>query len=103
VLIAEGVELIKNEAGCTDCHRFQDAGEAGSAPDLTDYGTRQWLAAFIKNPGAESFYGEKHHMPAFEGQRSDREIELIATWLRGDWFRADESASKPGRSPAASN
>jgi ubiquinol-cytochrome c reductase cytochrome b subunit len=86
--IAAGVELIKKKLGCTDCHRFQDAGEEGTAPDLTGYGSRAWLIEFIKNPGAARFYGEKHHMPAFEKQRTPADIELIASWLRGEWYQA---------------
>lgn len=100
-LILEGVELIKNELGCTDCHRFQDAGEGGTAPDLTDYGSQEWLTAFIKNPGGESFYGENHGMPAFAGQRSDAEISLLAAWLRRDWYLPEEPAAEPGAAPLA--
>lgn len=95
--IAEGVELIKNKIGCVDCHKFQDAGAEGTAPDLTDYGSRGWLVEFIKNPGSEHFYGENHEMPAFANQRTQREIELIASWLRGDWY---EPAAGDSPSPA---
>jgi ubiquinol-cytochrome c reductase cytochrome b subunit len=83
--IVAGVDLIKHKLGCTDCHRFQDAGEAGTAPDLTEYGSRTWLEGFIANPGSEHFYGENHQMPAFGEQLAPREIELIVSWLRGEW------------------
>lgn len=102
-MIVEGIELIKNEVGCTDCHRFQDAGEGGHAPDLTDYGSQLWLAQFIKNPGAESFYGDQHTMPAFGSQRTAQEIELLASWLRGDWYRPDEPIDESAAAPLASN
>ncbi len=99
--VVEGVALIKNRLGCTDCHRFQEAGEEGTAPDLTDYGSRTWLMAFIKNPGAKSFYGDEHQMPAFEHQRSEREIGLIADFLRHDWVREDGDAAPEMLTPVA--
>mgnify|MGYP003343679028 CR=1 FL=1 len=33
---------------CTDCHKFHDT-EGGKAPDFTGYGSREWLAEFLKN------------------------------------------------------
>ena len=64
--IAEGRALLTGELGCTDCHRFGDAGELGSSPDLTRYGSREWLAAFVSNPGHPRFYAEENAgMPAF--------------------------------------
>ena len=94
--IAEGVELIREEIGCTDCHKFQDIDYEGSGPDLTDYMSRQWLLDFVRNPASERFYGEENdRMPAFAphddpqlNQLDDRSLELIVDWLRGDWYRA---------------
>ncbi len=60
-------------------------------PDLTGFGSRQWLTAFISNPKHESFYGAHNdRMPAFgaDGRLTADEIGLIADWLRGDWYVA---------------
>ncbi|MGE4100555.1 MAG: cytochrome b N-terminal domain-containing protein [Pirellulales bacterium] len=99
-MLAQGRVLISSETfACTDCHKYHDAGELGSAPDLTGYGTRQWLIDFISNPGVERFYGDNHAMPAFggvdgnPGTLSERQIEMLADWLRGDWY-------EPPKTPA---
>ncbi len=78
---------------CTDCHKFGDEGDLGSAPDLTGYGSEEWLIAIISNPEHERFYESTNdRMPAFhsiEGESpsnrlSSKEVRLIARWLRGD-------------------
>lgn len=94
-LIATGQAALKTTLGCTDCHRFQEAGELGQAPDLTDYGSRNWLIGLISNPSHERYYGEKNdRMPAFAADEATRtltaqEVELLADWLREDWYRSD--------------
>jgi quinol-cytochrome oxidoreductase complex cytochrome b subunit/mono/diheme cytochrome c family protein len=80
---------------CADCHTFRGAG-TDSAPELTGYGSRQWLIDFISDPAHERFYEGKHNdrMPAFAKNKEKpqnnlltaREIELLADWLRGDWY-----------------
>ncbi len=88
-------ELTGAGLNCTDCHKFHDAGDVGSAPDLTGYMSRQWMIDFIRNPAAERFYGDRNdRMPAFAphddpqlNQLDDKSLELIVDWLRGDWRR----------------
>jgi ubiquinol-cytochrome c reductase cytochrome b subunit len=93
-LITGGLaDLVETSTSCTDCHKFHDKGDLGSAPDLTGYMSREWLIAFIKNPAAERFYGDKNdRMPAFAphddpqlNQLDDKSLGLIVDWLRGDW------------------
>ena len=84
--------LVGDKLGCMDCHKFHDNGEE-SAPDLTAYGSREWLVAFISNPGHERFYGERNdRMPAFGEEKSltPQEIGLVADWLRGEWHEPGE-------------
>jgi len=78
---------------CIDCHKFGDEGDLGSAPDLTGYGTEEWLVSIISNPEHERFYESNNdRMPAFhavEGQSpsnrlTSKEVRMIARWLRGD-------------------
>jgi ubiquinol-cytochrome c reductase cytochrome b subunit len=93
--IAAGQELIKS-GRCAECHKFHDAGGIGSGgPDLTGYGSREWLTGMISNPTHERFYGaENDRMPAFADdiEHPDTNIlrpenlRLLVDWLRGDWY-----------------
>lgn len=95
--IQEGQALLAgDELGCVNCHKFREAGELGSGPDLTGYGSREWLAGFVSNPAHERFYdGNNDGMPAFVPEGTDSpqniltrdELLLIVDWLRGDWPR----------------
>ena len=80
-------------ASCVDCHKFQDAGDLGSAPDLTGYGSKAWLVRMISDPTHEAFYRDTNdRMPSFgidpEGAKQSilaaEDIELLARWLRGE-------------------
>jgi ubiquinol-cytochrome c reductase cytochrome b subunit len=106
--VAHGRELITGEFSCTDCHRFGDTGDLGSAPDLTGYGSREWLAGMISDPAGERFYPSdlNDRMPAFCADAehpetnllSPSERDLLVDWLRGEWFEPSppaESASPP--------
>ena len=84
-----GFDVFFDELACIDCHDIEDEDE-GSAPDLTGYGSREWLVAFIGDPSHERFYGSKNdRMPSFGRDRkiTDREIELVVDWLRQDWSK----------------
>jgi ubiquinol-cytochrome c reductase cytochrome b subunit len=88
--IAEGRKLVGTRGlGCTDCHTYhKERGKGG--PDLTGYGSREWLTGIISNPAHPRFYGkENDRMPAFgEQQRlTPAQIGMIADWLRGDWYQ----------------
>ena len=91
VVIAEGRKLVSSTAmNCTDCHKFHAAGtEDPSAPDLTGYGSREWLLAFISDPSHARFYGERNdRMPAYgpDNILTAAEIGLVTDWLRGEWY-----------------
>ena len=77
--VAAGAALIKDQAGCTNCHHFHDEGSLGSAPDLTGYGSREWLIGMISNPEHERFYGDKNdRMPAFAAGDNAEQHRLSA-------------------------
>ncbi len=92
--IKAGQALIKDTDRCAQCHRFQGTSVAlGMAPDLTGYGSREWLTAFISNPAHERFYGKDNdRMPAFaadalhpeKNRLTAEEIGYLVNWLRGD-------------------
>ncbi|MEN9020906.1 MAG: cytochrome b N-terminal domain-containing protein, partial [Verrucomicrobiales bacterium] len=78
-------ELLE-ELTCLDCHHFQ--GE-GRRPDLTGYGSVEWMTAFIQDPSHKRFYGDRNdRMPSYgavndkPAKLSDREIGLIVEWMR---------------------
>ena len=95
-VVAKGRELVASDERCGSCHRFRDNGtDLGSACDLTGWGSREWLVGIIVDPTHERFYGDTNdRMPSFgkadEGALpplSRAQIELIADWLRGEWYR----------------
>jgi hypothetical protein len=67
---------------------------AGSAPDLTGWGSKDWLVRFITDPTQEAFYRDTNdRMPSFgksgpgptkQALLSAEEIELLARYLRGE-------------------
>lgn len=103
-------KLGKEYAYCLQCHNLKagDPDGTGSesivpAPDLNGYGSRQWLLDFIRHPADKRFYGKKNIMPPFDRSRlSDKELELLVDWMRGEWQREqvvnaaeDDAASSP--------
>lgn len=108
--IKEGNELIADDLGCADCHKFGKTGRFGDSPDLTGYGSREWTIGIIKNPAHKRFYGKNNdRMPAYA--ETDNEaanlltnanIGILADWLRGDWFEPvnDEAGVAPADKPA---
>ena len=97
-LIEEGRELLTDDFGCTDCHRFHDEGSLGNAPDLTAYGSREWTIAIINNAAQRRFYRDTNdRMPAYaefpdnpaKNTLSPKDIALLADWLRGEWLEGE--------------
>ncbi|MDB4691133.1 cytochrome b N-terminal domain-containing protein [Verrucomicrobia bacterium] len=88
-LIVLGKEDLGYELGCSDCHAFHFEDDDADGPDLTGYGSREWMKSFISDPGQKRFYGENNdRMPSFltEGILTPTEIGLLVDWLRQDWF-----------------
>jgi ubiquinol-cytochrome c reductase cytochrome b subunit len=95
-LIEKGIALIDQH--CTSCHKFGDNGQLGLAPDLTGYGSYEWMMGLISDPTHERFYGgQNDRMPSFakdlahpeKNNVSVRELSLIVDWLRGQYYVAD--------------
>jgi ubiquinol-cytochrome c reductase cytochrome b subunit len=89
-LIDEGKKLIASpDLRCTECHQFHKPDEDATAPDLTGFGSREWLTSFIANPKHARFYGKRNdRMPAYGDDQilNPQAIRLLADWLRGDWY-----------------
>ena len=79
-----GFDVFFDELACIDCHDIEGEDE-GTAPDLTSYGSREWLIAIVSSPEHDRFYGEDNdRMPSFgrDEKLTLEEIEIIADWLR---------------------
>jgi ubiquinol-cytochrome c reductase cytochrome b subunit len=82
---------------CTECHAFhnQSKGTGAKGPDLTGYGSRDWLIGIIGNAAHKRFYGkENDRMPVYAESAADakknlisrQDLELLADWLGGEWY-----------------
>jgi len=97
-VINEGRTLLRGDIACTDCHQFHVADEDATAPDLTGYGSRQWLIGIISDPAHEKYYGKRNdRMPRFGEEQvlSSQAIGLVADWLRQDWYRLTNPQTLP--------
>ena len=87
-IIEEGRLLVaSDEMRCTECHQFRKRDEEATAPDLTGYGSTEWLTAIIKDPAHERFYGKRNdRMPSFgaDNRLDEKSLAMIVTWLRGE-------------------
>jgi ubiquinol-cytochrome c reductase cytochrome b subunit len=90
--ITAGAKLIGEN--CAECHTFHGKG-THSGPDLTGYGSREWLIGMISNPAHARFYGKSNdRMPAFvewpdnprKNILSQHDLELLVDWLREEWY-----------------
>ena len=95
-LITKGEELLVDDFACIDCHQFVEPDDEASAPDLTGYGSTEWLTAIIADPAHGRFYGSKNdRMPSFgkDNKLTEIEIGLIVDWLRRDFYEPDEGTN----------
>lgn len=102
-----GLDAFKNVAlACNDCHAYEgERGPGVVGPDLTGYGSADWIRAMIVSPDHPTRYGANNAMPLFRDlEGADAEIvrqetarrkpsithlspvdrELIIRWLIGD-------------------
>src|SRR5262249_53145330 len=88
--------------GCTECHSF--AGEGGVSsprgPDLTGYGSAEWVRAMLVMPSHPDKYGKRNIMPAFRdlegasGQAARLETERTRELLLKEVADDDPDAEK---------
>jgi ubiquinol-cytochrome c reductase cytochrome b subunit len=72
---------------CTQCHqgRGDHSGvEPGDrdAPDLTGWGSREYIHAQILRPASTERYGARNQMPSFADQLQGRELEWVVDYVR---------------------
>lgn len=86
--------------GCVDCHPFYGHEKNDHACDLRGYMSKKWLKGFISDPTDAKYYAQHNdRMPAYhpaEGDAlmSESEIEMLAEWMHGGWYRAAEQANR---------
>jgi ubiquinol-cytochrome c reductase cytochrome b subunit len=95
-LAAKGRALITSSGSCTDCHRFHEHGELGSAPDLTGYASPKWVRQMIANPtGPQHYRDANDRMPDFAADVEHPELNLLTTQdldLLVRWLRSPSAA-----------
>ena len=105
-LVKVGQEALRSDTlRCTECHVFGKPDEDATGPELTGYGSKAWLMAFIRDPSHARFYGKRNdRMPLFGKEQilDEAAIGLLADWLRGEWYepaavadRAQTASKKP--------
>ncbi len=93
--IEAGKVAFKDQIGCAECHQFHSKDADASGPDLTGWGSREWLTGMISNPKSARYYGDDNdRMPAFAEEKilDAQSIALLADWLRGEWYQPAEVA-----------
>jgi ubiquinol-cytochrome c reductase cytochrome b subunit len=90
-VLKRGEDVATNR--CTTCHVWKGDGDIagdGDAPELAQYGSLAWLRAQITNPATPVTYrsglvDEKGHMPAFAGELTPADVDVVARWV---WAKA---------------
>lgn len=73
----EKAGLTAFEENCVSCHNYRGAG-GGTAPDLTDYGSADWVRLMVMAPAHKSRYPTKNEMPAFRNlEGPGAEVHLL--------------------------
>lgn len=93
--LAKDGEAVFKET-CMKCHTYQgDGAFQFEGPDMTGYGSREWIYQQIKNPGAEHQYGELNEMPKFEDELDDNDLRMVTTYLRAQRFAHPDFKVEP--------
>lgn len=80
--VAKGKTLWEDELDCNSCHEVKP-GVEGSAPNLFEHGSKNWVARVIRDSSKPDLFGTSGKMPKFEGKLSDQEIDDLASFVVG--------------------
>jgi ubiquinol-cytochrome c reductase cytochrome b subunit len=58
----QGLEAFERQE-CTSCHKIADKGDSNEGPNLSGYGSADWLRGMICAPAADSRYGRYYKDP----------------------------------------
>jgi ubiquinol-cytochrome c reductase cytochrome b subunit len=77
---------------CLACHKVGKLGseeKSRPAPELFAYGSTQWMARMIREPGSKhtyGFLGKRQPMPAFDqAQMSDNDLATVIRYVKEDY------------------
>ncbi len=99
--IDEDTLYLFEDFTCTDCHRFYHLGNRGDAPELTGYGSRDWLIGLVSDPTHQRYYSDLNdRMPSYHKADDDytlstRQIEMLVDWMRGRWYEPESGKAPP--------
>ena len=71
---------------CVMCHQLDHPQISGSGmalgPDLTGYGSPEWLSGIIRDSSQPRFYGSQNSgMPKFAHRLRSQELQLLTDWI----------------------
>jgi ubiquinol-cytochrome c reductase cytochrome b subunit len=78
--LSKGRDLF-TQAGCDHCHSLTP-GEAGTAPNLSGYGSERWLRGLLADPGSPLYFGRRNEMPAFRERLNAEQIDDVVAYLQ---------------------
>lgn len=86
-MVAAGEQTFRTK--CMACHTFKGEGDDDGigGPNLTGYGSLEWIRRQITDPGSPLQYGEMNHMPTFADELSEHDADMVAQYLRAQRFR----------------
>lgn len=91
------------EEHCQNCHGVDGVG-GGEAPDFTDYSSRAWLSALVRDPNQPQFFGKTKHddMEAYPADKvSDEQlaatVEYVVQLMGDETMKADAALADKGK------
>lgn len=79
--VKRGKYLVVEDQLCLYCHSYDGKGQK-LAPNLTGYGSDNWLKEFIGNPADLKFYGKQNKMPEFKDKLTETQIKNVVAFLQ---------------------
>ncbi|MEZ4390876.1 MAG: cytochrome b N-terminal domain-containing protein [Polyangiales bacterium] len=103
-LVARGEEIYRQR--CTRCHRGEgDTTETPladrDAPDLDEWGSREWIRAQILRPDWHHLYGARNQMPRFRGRLQQDDLSTLVDFVWALRHRAAPAVRRPPPRPDA--
>lgn len=89
------------EKACLGCHEIKIDGAAlgtsglAPAPELTGYGSEEWLRDFLLDPGADRHYGKRNAMPSYKERMSEKDFDILLRWMRHRWYEPEAPEKSP--------
>jgi ubiquinol-cytochrome c reductase cytochrome b subunit len=88
---------------CRNCHALDGFG-GGESPDLTDYSSRAWLAAVIRDPTDAKFFGKTKHdtMEPYPADKLTDEqlaatVEYVVSLMNDETMAPDATLAAQGK------